>query len=927
MKRPYIVYTKNKTESEFTFRTDITSIYPTKDGYRITFNNDRSYNYRASRVKFYQWTESKVNVRIYVDGVLNRSYDTVDYYGSLLILRNERYSSLPLENGPHIEVLENKLDFKKEIQTLDYFKNILSQSIDTSFDIPLEVEEKANPNQVSSTILLKALEEIDLGDSRSALSNYINGVNPSVKRDKRALIYPFGCNESQKLAVETALVNGFSIIEGPPGTGKTQTILNIIANLVMQGKTIAIASNNNSAVFNVQEKLEKYGYGMLVASLGNKENREIFFDTKPIYQIEDSYKLSSEELIQAKHRLNSLEEIVSQNFTYRNRLATAKSDLTDAKIEFAHIKKEQPLDGIKKNKLDRAFRGKWTVAKLINFSEYLSKAFYSNRKMTVFERIKLVFSYGLLNIKSIQALGDDAFLYINHKFYDLYIDNLENEIYKMQDWLNSHDEKQNLDDYIEVSKRIFNHSLYKRYKKLGATKFSLETYKGQFEKFVKHYPVITSSTLSLHTSIPKDYLFDFLIIDEASQVDIIKSAVCFSCARNAIVVGDSMQLSHIVDAKSKNIAEELLVRYQLNSAYNYVVQNILGSLKELYGENIKSVLLKEHYRCHPTIIAYCNKKYYNNNLVVMTSGESYPFKIIETNISGARDLQNQRQIDETNLYIQENYSDDYAQVGVISPYRNHADALQRALPKGAEADTIHKFQGREKDVIIFNTVLDKINDFIDNPNLINVAISRAVKEFIVVKPKQMELPHGTNIGDLIRYMCYTATDESIVVKGSVCSVFDLLYKEYSHVLTPFLDKNKMINGSPAEVIIHKLLQEDILHNNKQFSAIDMVREYKLRDLIRSYDHLSEEEVLFIKNNSRIDFLLYNKIDKTPVLAIEVDGVSFHDNEAQMERDRKKDRILEVLNLPLLRLSTNGHDEEERIIMSLQKAMGIYPPSN
>lgn len=44
-----------------------------------------------------------------------------------------------------------------------------------------------------------------------------------------------------------------SVIEGPPGTGKTQTILNIIANIVMEGKNVAIVSNNNSATRNVLE--------------------------------------------------------------------------------------------------------------------------------------------------------------------------------------------------------------------------------------------------------------------------------------------------------------------------------------------------------------------------------------------------------------------------------------------------------------------------------------------------------------------------------------------------------------------------------------------------------------------------------------------------------------------------------------------------
>lgn len=65
--------------------------------------------------------------------------------------------------------------------------------------------------------------------------------------------------------MENVFKSKISIIQGPPGTGKTQTILNIIANLaIMQNKTVAVVSNNNEAVKNVKDKLEKMDMVLLL---------------------------------------------------------------------------------------------------------------------------------------------------------------------------------------------------------------------------------------------------------------------------------------------------------------------------------------------------------------------------------------------------------------------------------------------------------------------------------------------------------------------------------------------------------------------------------------------------------------------------------------------------------------------------------------
>jgi superfamily I DNA and/or RNA helicase/very-short-patch-repair endonuclease len=920
MDYPFIVYLKNKTSFKFEYKSDVSTVVCTDTGYHITFNNGKSYSYGTDKVQYYPLVSRREDVRIYENGKLNEVYNTVDNYGRYLIFRGKDSCSFPIEKNADIEICDIKKKIDQAESVINYFKEILKKSGGVSFDVQSEETAGENPNQISAEILLKALDDIDILKSRSALSNYIDGINPAISTSVEALIYPFGCNESQKLAVETTLNNSISIVEGPPGTGKTQTILNIIANLIIQNKTVAIVSNNNAAVFNVWEKLAKYGYGIVVASLGNNDNKASFFNNLEEQSFKQDFVVSDDRLKKAKNDVQDLDAILTMCFQYRNKLAILSTQLSDAEIEFSHIKAEQPLKPEIQSVFNKKLYRKWNFKTTLKLKNLLSTKYPWNR-LSIINKLRLVLQYGLFDLYSIRRYSEEFPVYVNHKFYELYIAKIKNEIIYVENWLASNNEETNLKHFIEASKEVFDSVLFEKYNRLDKVVFNVKNYRNQFDDFTKHYPVVLSSTLSLHTSIPKGYLFDYLIIDESSQVDIIKSAVCFSCCRNVVVVGDSMQLAHIVDKQSNYAAEQFHAEYNISPAYDYVKQNILNSLKTLYCDNVKSVLLKEHYRCHPAIIGFCNKKYYNNKLVIMTRADGYPFKIIETNISGGRDNYNQRQIDETDLYIRKNYAADFTKVAVIAPYRKHANMLQKQLPDGAEADTIHKFQGREKEVIIFNTVRNTIGTFIDNPNLINVAVSRAVKEFIVVKPESMDLPHGTNIGDMIRYIYYTTDSNETIIKGNICSVFDLLYKEYNNVFTSFLLANSNIKGSAAEIIINKLLSENILLNNTHFSSIDMVREYKLRDLIRDFQPFSKDEIKFINNNSRIDFLLYNRIDKTPVLAIEVDGVAFHGNKLQQERDSKKNNILEVIGLPLLRLSTDGHHEEARIIESLTAAMG------
>lgn len=175
---------------------------------------------------------------------------------------------------------------------------------------------------------------------RSVLSAYLNAQKLRRRTIKNQIIFPFGFNLSQKSAIEKALSNQISVIEGPPGTGKTQTILNIIANAIINNETVAVVSNNNSATANVLEKLEKYGVGFISAYLGNKENKDKFFESqKGSYPDMKDWKLESEDLETLKNNLMSSKGKLDDMLHKQNKLAMLKGESSELSVEIEYFNK------------------------------------------------------------------------------------------------------------------------------------------------------------------------------------------------------------------------------------------------------------------------------------------------------------------------------------------------------------------------------------------------------------------------------------------------------------------------------------------------------------------------------------------------------------------------------------------------------------
>lgn len=716
----------------------------------------------------------------------------------------------------------------------------------------------------------------------------------------KQVYYPFGCNASQKSAVEKALTYQVSIIQGPPGTGKTQTILNIIANLLVAGKTVLVVSNNNSAVENVAEKLENEGLGFIVAKLGSTKNKEAFIANQVGYypdmadwNIEDKstiYQLANDSL-----------QNVSKGFDRQLRQAQLKT-------EYDALLKESKYNALLgTNNTDNNWLHGKPSSKLMALLNLYRMMAEKEHKPGFWFRLKWSFAMGIKTFLFLKGKVTEVIAGLEEAYYFSHKAEIEQELSTIAHTLQSIDINRSVKDLRSSSLQILKDKIAKRYGTGERKRFSIRDIKSRTEEFLKEYPVVLSTTYSAKSCINKDMVFDYVIMDEASQVDIKTGALALSCAMNAVIVGDDKQLPNVVNREEALALNAIQTTYSVDDRYNAVTHSFLQSCAEVFTE-APVTLLREHYRCHPKIIEFCNQRFYNGELVAMTNdnGEENVLQVVRTAKGNhAREHFNQREIDVIIQEVMPECKD--MDMGIITPYRNQAEETNKALGRTI-ASTVHKYQGRECDTIIISTVDNEPTEFSDDANLLNVAISRAKTRLCIVTNGN-ELPKESNLAQLIAYIQYNNFE---VKESKLHSVFDLLYRQYTAERLAYEAAHPSVSNHLSENLIYEVLVKAIADLN--LINAEVLCHYPLFRLIGDWSLLSEEEKAFAESPfSHVDFLIYNSLTKQPLQTIEVDGWHFHRNsDAQQSRDALKDRLLTKFDLCPHRISTTDTVNVETI---------------
>lgn len=603
------------------------------------------------------------------------------------------------------------------------------------------------------------------------------------------VLYDDKVNIDQLRTIYNALKYPITYVQGPPGTGKTQTILNIAINGITSNKTMLISSNNNIPIDGINEKLV----------LGQYKNKEILF---PMLRLGNRSYIAA-----ALKKIKMLVEFETKDLP--------KEDLL-IKIKERSKEKNKRLDEKLEN-LEKSIELSQNL-EFINGLLMRGQTFLLEQEKNKIENI----ISNLPQTKEDDLKGIFEVIKDNHQLLQFfYYESLK------------HIKRLKTKDYSELIKIVYldqEDEQIKEFNKWIADDVNLE-------KLTKIFPIILTTNLSSR-KLGKKFKFDLLIIDEAGQCDIATSLIPISKCKNMVLIGDTNQLKPIItfdEARNK----KLMHQFDIQEPYNYFKNSILSVYKTI--DNIsRNILLRYHYRCGKSIINFSNMRYYQSELNLSGIKDSGMVELVLVNNLNQKGKNSQLEEALTIIeYIKENKLED---TFILTPFRNQEEVLNHYLKDAKEkglisnsvsCGTIHKVQGQENKTIIISLAISKDTtqksyDWIkNNGQLLNVGVTRAKKNLIVVADKQAIDILSHKDDDLYALIEYVEKNGMTKISESTANKFTIgfsndsrfeneFYKTMQHYCTIQLGKFernvKVVDIFPEE-------RNNELVNKKEFDGV------------------------------------------------------------------------------------------------------------
>ncbi len=757
--------------------------------------------------------------------VVELQRDSYFYKGALVLVNNEQGSVVD-SYGSKV-----KIEFKKDPSKFQDESVVVDTSLT---NIALERLEKT----------INKIEDANLDEKSQKILDSIMGIiipeynNESVDFVSRTL------NTSQAEAISRAIqAEDFHLIIGPPGTGKTYVINEIIRQLTRKRKRILLTAWTNIAVDNIleripelEDKILRIGSDISAPNLKyslqeRRKNHEdwagierldnlievAFEDIKSLrkqsYEVQDAivgiknkrkeYESSLNNLLNVKSKYSKIVESYNQNFDYntdeffdvKNKKESLERDagiyysISQGILEVENVNSTLP-DTELFYKLESEIKGmnhKRLIKRILSiFNKNAYQQFLNelNDKETVYNKMKDAYNnywdlYDSVKEKydeiypseegnpDLDALSAEVKLFKQlEQFIPLMNHDIKNELNKNEnkiifeaynqylvtvgkkiELLRTEIKDLNILMHLKINKK------QKISKEINNIQESIEKYKEDKKNLIKvidseiieKAEIIAATVISSANYILDDIQFDCVIMDEASQVASFMSLLPLLKCKKFVLVGDDKQLQPIEESKlskelNLSIFNRLIEKYEGSSTFldtqyrmNKQIADIASEL--FYGGKLKTfdAIADQCIECELDSDIF-------NSKTPLTYIDTAHFDYYEEGIGSGCENKKEAQFvaQITDKFLKGGINPE--EIGIITPYKKHKANITNYLDnEEIEVDTVYRFQGKEKDIIIMsfcNSKLGKlspfIKKFIEQPTQVNVAITRAKKKFVLV---------------------------------------------------------------------------------------------------------------------------------------------------------------------------------------------------
>lgn len=484
---------------------------------------------------------------------------------------------------------------------------------------------------------------------------------------------------TQLAAIRAAADKRTFVLEGPPGTGKSQTIANIIADSLARGKRVLFVAEKMAALSVVRHRLEEDGLGPFCLELHSAKaskkdvlaqlqaglNATSMSEPPEWTQLCEELKLTrdqlntyvrelhepratGESLYQVLGRLSLLGEGPRVVIPTDNMILISQEQLGIWRREIVLIQEragtidpphEHPLRGIG--------RAEWSFSLPEEVRECLSKARDSARQLD--ERVSAFLdAVGIKEVTS-SALGRDAVQVLAIMANELLHCPLPNsrlligtdaaaliaDLHRLIEQGKLRDAKRNellsryREEFLELDHLVHLDAVNRAVRLPGP----ISLIAGLFARR-KFRPYCTAGVEAMPNLLPRlkpcflmsplsiaQYLntdlppFDLVVFDEASQIPVWDAIGAIARGSEVIVVGDSKQLPPTNFFNTIDGDDDF-------GGEDFAIDDMESILKECNASGIPSMQLRWHYRSrHESLIAFSNHHYYENRLHTFPSPE------------------------------------------------------------------------------------------------------------------------------------------------------------------------------------------------------------------------------------------------------------------------------------------------------------------